>query len=145
MEPNQVNQQDSKQANQKRIRPYSNHRTEIRLPLILGPEQNHANNIDGKVEQSDQSHGQEVVVIFLANAIVNPHAMMIKFLNAPEYKKRYLRNNHEWVPLAHFAMSRCFIHITRTNVAVQTVIDVHVPSRFVKDNTLRLDCYGTRS
>ncbi len=84
MKPNQVNQQDSKQANQKRIRPYSNHRAEIRPPLILRPEQNHANNVDGEVEQRDQSHGQEVVVIFLANTIVNPHTMMIKFLNTSE-------------------------------------------------------------
>ena len=46
MQPNQVNQQYGKHANQKRVHPHSHHRPQIRLPLIFRPQQNHPNNIN---------------------------------------------------------------------------------------------------
>lgn len=82
MQEIEIEEQEPEHEHNRKHHPASHDEAHEGTPVILDGQVNNCGNISAQVEASGRDHNDKRSVILRSHAVVDPHAVMVKILNA---------------------------------------------------------------
>ena len=109
MQKDKVEQQESQNSVNCPANPREDEAYQKGLVLTFCSKNDDGDEIDGESHEGREDHGEEPSVVLTANAVVNPHTVMIELLNTTEGRERSTGRNFDsvWISTSrNFSSSR---------------------------------------